>query len=138
MQIRGGECWDEIWPIIGPQIDLVMRSEGSTWHEEQLVPVTRHGGLQQVWWTYGYSPIDDEGRVGGVLVVCNDVTEHHLAKDALALKNEQLLGDVSRMRDLFGQAPVSSPSCADLGTCSSSPMRLTTVSLVGSTPSVGA
>ncbi len=102
---RGRECWDEIWPIIGPQIELVMRGEGSTWHEEQLVPVTRHGGLQQVWWTYGYSPIDDEGGVGGVLVVCNDVTEHHLAKEALARQNEQLLGDVNRMRDLFGQAP---------------------------------
>lgn len=102
---RGRECWDEIWPIIGPQIDLVMRGEGSTWHEEQLVPVTRHGRLQQVWWTYGYSPIDDEGGVGGVLVVCNDVTEHHLAKEALARQNEQLLGDVNRVRDLFGQAP---------------------------------
>ena len=62
-----------------------MRGEGSTWHEDQLVPVTRHGALQQVWWTYGYSPIDTEGGgVGGVLVVCRDVTEQHLARGARA------------------------------------------------------
>jgi two-component sensor histidine kinase len=102
----GRECWAEIWPIIGPQIELVMRGQGSTWHEEQLVPVTRHGALREVWWTYGYSPIDIEGGgVGGVLVVCNDVTEQHLARQALAQANEKLLGDVDRLRDLFGQAP---------------------------------
>lgn len=102
---RGRDCWAEIWPIIGPQIELVMHGEGSTWNEDHLVPVTRHGALQEVWWTYGYSPIDDEGGVGGVLVVCNDVTEQHLAKEALARANARLLGDVGRLRDLFGQAP---------------------------------
>ena len=102
----GRDCWAEIWPIIGPQIEFVMRGEGSTWHEDQLVPVTRYGALQQVWWTYGYSPIDTEGGgVGGVLVVCRDETEPHLARDALARANEKLLGDVDRLRDLFGQAP---------------------------------
>ncbi len=102
----GRDCWAEIWPIIGPQIEFVMRGEGSTWHEDQLVPVTRHGALQQVWWTYGYSPIDTEGGgVGGVLVVCRDASEQHLAREALAQANEKLLGYVGRLRDLFGQAP---------------------------------
>lgn len=102
----GRDCWAEIWPIIGPQIEFVMRGEGSTWHEDQLVPVTRHGALQPVWWTYGYSPIDaEDGGVGGVLVVCTDVTGQHVAREALARANEQLLGDVDRLRSLFGQAP---------------------------------
>jgi len=87
---RGRDCWAEIWPIIGPQIELVMRGEGATWHEDQLVPVTRFGSLQDVWWTYGYSPIDADDGVGGVLVVCNDVTQEHLSKEALA---EATVGD---------------------------------------------
>ena len=90
---RGRECWEEIWPIIGPQIDLVMKGHGATWHEDALVPVTRHGKREDVWWTYGYSPIDDEtevGGVGGVLVVCNDVTERHRAMDALRASKERL------------------------------------------------
>lgn len=76
----GRECWEEIWDIIGPQIEYVMAGQGATWHEDQLVPVTRHGRHEDVWWTYGFSPIEDEeGKVGGVLVVCNDVTERILA-----------------------------------------------------------
>jgi two-component sensor histidine kinase/PAS domain-containing protein len=88
----GRECWEEIWDIIGPQIDYVMQGKGATWHEDQLVPVTRFGRRENVWWTYGYSPIDDgTGGVGGVLVVCNDVTEQHMAGE--------------RLRTMFQQAP---------------------------------
>ena len=84
------ECWAEIWDLIGPQIEQVMSGRGGTWNEDQLVPVTRHGKLEQTWWTYGYSPIDDEDKVGGVLVVCRDVTSEHLAADALRVSEEQL------------------------------------------------
>jgi hypothetical protein len=50
----GRDCWAEIWPIIGPQINFVMQGKGSTWDEERLVPVTRNGALENVWWTYSY------------------------------------------------------------------------------------
>jgi PAS domain S-box-containing protein len=83
----GRECWAEIWDIIGPQIDQVMDGGGATWHENQLVPVTRHGRLEQVYWTYGFSPIDEDDGVGGVLVVCRDVTKDYLS--ALALRDRE-------------------------------------------------
>jgi two-component sensor histidine kinase len=95
---RGRECWEEIWHIIGPQIDHVMSGRGSTWNEDALVPVTRHGRLEQAYWTYSYGPIDFEGGVGGVLVVCTDVTEQHIAR-------ERLRGDSERLRSLLEQAP---------------------------------
>jgi two-component sensor histidine kinase len=96
---RGNECWAEIWSIIGPQIDFVMDGKGSTWDEERLVPVTRNGALENVWWTYSYVPIDGEdGNVAGVLVICNDVTAQHLAREALENQTEYL-------RRLFDQAP---------------------------------
>jgi len=87
---RGRECWAEIWPIIGPQIEQVMRGGGATWHENQLVPVTRHGRLEQVYWTYGYSPIDEDDGIGGVLVVCRDVTKDFLAAAALRERETEL------------------------------------------------
>ena len=87
---RGRECWAEIWPIIGPQIEQVMSGGGATWHENQLVPVTRHGGLEQVYWTYGYSPIDEDDGIGGVLVVCRDVTKDYLASIALREREAEL------------------------------------------------
>jgi PAS domain S-box-containing protein len=86
----GRECWAEIWPIIGPQIEQVMNGGGATWHENQLVPVTRHGGLQEVYWTYGFSPIDEDDGIGGVLVVCRDVTEDFLAGTALREREAEL------------------------------------------------
>jgi len=87
---RGRECWQEIWPIIGPQIEQVMSGGGATWNENQLVPVTRHGRLEQVYWTYGYSPIDEGDRVGGVLVVCRDVTRDYLAAAELREREAEL------------------------------------------------
>jgi PAS domain S-box-containing protein len=89
----GRECWVEIWPIIGPQIHQILDGGEATWHEDQLVPVTRHGRRQDVWWTYGYSPIHDEtapNGVGGVLVVCKDVTEQHLTLEALRQSEQRL------------------------------------------------
>jgi signal transduction histidine kinase/CheY-like chemotaxis protein len=97
----GQEYWAEIWPIIGPQIEQVMRGEGATWHENQLVPIIRHGALQDVYWTYSYSPIDEPQSphgVGGVLVLCNETTEQVLARHRLAEERERFL-------QLFDQAP---------------------------------
>src|SRR6202165_5740572 len=90
----GRECWAEIWDIIGPQIEQVMSGGGATWHENQLVPVTRHGRLEQVYWTYGYSPIDEDDRVGGVLVVCRDVTQDYLA--AVKLRERSRIWNVTQ------------------------------------------
>jgi hypothetical protein len=67
------EVWNEIWEIIGPQIEQVMAGGPATWHENQLVPITRNGRRENVYWTYSYSPIDDTvslNGIGGVLVIC--------------------------------------------------------------------
>jgi PAS domain S-box-containing protein len=98
---RGRECWAEIWDIIGPQIEQVMSGGGATWHENQLVPVTRHGRLEQVYWTYGYSPIDEDDGIGGVLVVCRDVTKDYLASVALR-EREAELARVQRLGRIGG------------------------------------
>ena len=99
---RGRECWDEIWDIIGPQIEYVMAGHGATWHEDQLVPITRHGHREDVWWTYSFGPIDFEGKVGGVLVVCKDVTSEHMAREALNLINEELKHRVKNTLTVLG------------------------------------
>jgi hypothetical protein len=97
---RGRECWAEIWDIIAPQIEQVM-SGGATWHENHLVPVTRHGRLEQVYWSYCFSPIDDQDRIGGVLVLCRDVTKDYLASIALR-EREAELARVQRLGRIGG------------------------------------
>ena len=95
---RGRECWTDIWPIIGPQIEYVMAGKGATWNVDQMVPINRTGTPEEVWWTYGYSPIDLDDKVGGVLVVCNDVTEQHMMTESLKDRTQ-------RLAQLFEQAP---------------------------------
>ena len=97
----GRQSWAEIWPIIGPQIEQVMRGEGATWHENQLIPIIRHGELQDVYWTYSYGPIDEPAfphGVGGVLVICTETTEQVMAKQRLSAERERFV-------QLFDQAP---------------------------------
>ncbi len=109
---KGRDCWQEIWPIIGPQIESIMAGGPATSHEDQLVPVTRFGKREDVWWTYTYSPIQDADGVGGVLVICKDVTQEHLAKEELRHLNQRLSEEIAlrqheaeRLRVLFQQAP---------------------------------
>jgi signal transduction histidine kinase len=81
---RGRDCWQEIWHIIGPQIDDVLRHGKPSWNEDQLVPIFRNGVIEEVYWTYGYSPVYDEaGAVGGVLVVCSETTSRVLSERRL-------------------------------------------------------
>lgn len=97
----GRACWEEIWDIIGPQIEQVMSGRGATWHEDHLVPITRHGVREDVWWTYSYSPIDEptaENGVGGVLVICAETTER--VRTARRADDERAL-----LGRLFDQAP---------------------------------
>jgi len=73
----GRDTWPEIWEVIGPQIDQVLTRGEATWNEDQLVPIIRHGERQDVWWTYSFSPIDDDtaaNGIGGVLVICRETT----------------------------------------------------------------
>jgi PAS domain S-box-containing protein len=81
---RGMECWPEIWEIIGPQIEAVMTRGESTWNIDQLVPINRNGKLEEVYWTYSYSPVwDKDGKVQGTLVVCSETTEQVLSERRL-------------------------------------------------------
>jgi len=96
---RGPECWAEIWTIIGPQIEAVMQRGESCWFEDQLVPFYRDGKLEDIYWTYSYSPVRDaDGNILGTLVTCTETTGRVLAERALRTQQERLLA-------LFHQAP---------------------------------
>ena len=98
----GQPNWSEIWDVIGPQIEMVLSGKGATWHENQLVPILRHGELQDVYWTYSFGPIDDEDApngVGGVLVLCTETT-HQVETE------RRLQSELQRFATLFDQAPV--------------------------------
>lgn len=73
---NGRECWPEIWDFIGPLIEKVKTKGESVWYEDLLLPIYRNGRMEDVYWTFSYSPIyDDDGTIQGVHVVCVETTE---------------------------------------------------------------
>jgi PAS domain S-box-containing protein len=106
---KGRESWPDIWEVIGPQIEQVMTTGVATWHEDQYLPIYRNGRLDDVWWTYSYSPvIDDDGTIQGTLVVCQETTTRIVAENErrrlLAERQqagEQLRESEARLRAIF-------------------------------------
>ena len=85
------ECWKEAWDLVSPQVQEVMEHGRPLFFENRLVPVERCGVLQDVYWTYSYSPIfGDAGQTEGVLVTCQDVTEVFISGQKLARSTEEL------------------------------------------------
>ncbi len=88
---KGEECWPEIWPVIKPLMDQVKDNGQSTWQEDQLIPIYRNGRLEDVYWTFSYSPVkDDQDKHGGILVVCVETTQKVLNTQALMESEDQL------------------------------------------------
>ena len=95
------EVWEEIWDVIHPQIEQVMSGRGPTWQIDHLVPITRHGQREDVYWTYSYSPIDEEtapNGIGGVLVVCTETTQHVQTARRLVEERDRLRASETRFR----------------------------------------
>ena len=111
--MRGADFWTDIWDTIGPQIEQVMTRGEATWHEDQYLPILRNGRLEDVWWTYSYSPVfDDDGSIGGTLVVCQETTQRVLADrerqrllDETARAEAALAVERARLAYVFQRAP---------------------------------
>ena len=52
--------WGEIWHIIGPLIQQVIVTHKPVWFEDRLVPFYRNGKVEDIYWTFSYSPVSDE------------------------------------------------------------------------------
>ncbi|MDB4991246.1 MAG: two-component hybrid sensor and regulator, partial [Myxococcaceae bacterium] len=74
----------EIWHIIGPMFEGVM--EGRSFSlTDFLLPLDRHGFVEECYFVFSYSPIREEaGNVGGVLVTVFETTDRVLGARRLA------------------------------------------------------
>lgn len=100
-------AWAEIWEFIEPLINKVLYSGESVWMEDQLVPIYRNGKLEDVYWTFSYSPINDESlKPAGVLVTCVETTEKVNSLNNLKEKQQQLNQSEKKFRNSVKQAPV--------------------------------
>jgi PAS domain-containing protein len=73
--------WGEIWHFIGPLLQKVFVTHKPVWFEDQHVPFYRNGKVEDIYWTFCYSPaFDENNEVQGVLVTCIETTANVLAK----------------------------------------------------------
>ncbi len=89
---RPGEmAWPDIWHIIKPLIDQVMSGGDATWSEDQLIPIYRNGKMEDVYWTFSYSPVIDEaGEIAAVFVTCTETTDKVKLVKELKEREDQL------------------------------------------------
>ncbi len=73
--------WGEIWHIIGPLLQQVTLTRKPVWFEDQLIPFYRNGKVEDIYWTFSYSPaFGEDDQVMGVLVTCMETTKTVLAR----------------------------------------------------------
>jgi len=94
----------EIWDIIGPMFLGVMQGTATTL-VDFLLPLDRHGFVEECYFIFSYSPIREEGGdVGGVLVTVTETTERVLG----ARRLETLQELAARTQ----KAPAAEAACA--------------------------
>lgn len=85
------ESWQEIWHTIKPIIDTVLAGEEAILFENQLIPIYRNNALENVYWTFCYSPVENElGEIAGVFVTCNESTKNVKTLEKLEQNEEKL------------------------------------------------
>ncbi|HYK46771.1 MAG TPA: hypothetical protein VEV83_16450 [Parafilimonas sp.] len=73
--------WGEIWHIIGPLLQKVFMTGVPIMLEDQLVPFSRNGKLEDIFWTFSYSPaLGENDKISGVLVTCIETTKYMMMK----------------------------------------------------------
>ncbi len=85
MGARASETFAESWAIIQPMFDGVMQGN-AVGSDNWMLPLDRHGFLEECYFNFSYSPIRDEsGEVGGVLVTVSETTARVLGERRLQI-----------------------------------------------------
>ena len=91
---RASRVWAEAWSELGPLAESVLAGEGATFSEDQQLFLRRHGYLEETYWTFSYSPIQDEsGGIGGVFIAVSDTTTRVVGERRLRVLRD--LGELS-------------------------------------------
>ena len=117
---RGREFWTDVWPVVGQQLESVLHDGLTVSQQNAHVPILRNGRLEEAYFNYNYSPLfEPEGRVAGIITICQDVTdatnadrERGAAVEALRARQEELDKSVralhaerARLLSIVQQAP---------------------------------
>ena len=87
-----GEIFEEAWELIAPMMEEVRAGGPSTWLEDQYLPLTRRGFLEECYFTFSYSAVlGRDGQIEGVLDISAETTGK-----VIGARRQQLLGDLAQ------------------------------------------
>lgn len=103
----GKMVWEEIWDVINPWLTEVKETGEGIWKEDLLVPFYRNGKIEDIYWTFSYSPAyDDRGYINGVFVTCMEMTGRIEAEASAKRSAESFELSEKRFRNLIEHSPV--------------------------------
>ena len=113
----------DMWETVGPMLRKVLKSGEATWSVDQPLMIDRYGLVEEAFFTWSYSPIlDDDGEIGGVLLVTAETTQRVLAERRLQTLTE-MTAEIAGVQtteqacvtaiEILGQNPADIP-CAML------------------------
>jgi PAS domain S-box-containing protein len=95
----------DMWETVGPMLYKVLKSGEATWSVDQPLMIDRYGSVEKAFFTWSYSPIpDDDGNIGGVLLVTEETTQRVLAERRLreaAERERKLRAEADSQRALL-------------------------------------
>ena len=82
--MKGEELWYDTWEYVGPMLKQVMETGVPVFFEDELLAIHRNGKMEDVYWTFSYTPIHgDDNHIYGVLVNVIETTEKKKTIEAL-------------------------------------------------------
>lgn len=97
---RAAECWPEIWDSIGPMLRGVLQTNEATWAENLLLRLQRNERVEDCFFTFSYSPVDEGSRVGGVFCAVHETTAAVL-RERESRERAEALAKLDRARTDF-------------------------------------
>ena len=83
------DCWSEVWHVIGPLFEGVVRTGEAFWAKDHLFFLRRQGFLEETFFDVSYDPIRIEGGgVGGIFCIVSEQTGHVLGERRLRTLRE--------------------------------------------------
>jgi signal transduction histidine kinase/serine phosphatase RsbU (regulator of sigma subunit)/CheY-like chemotaxis protein len=84
----GSAVWSEIWDVVGPMLEGVVRTGVPTWSDDLLLMLASSGRPEERYFTFTYSPIiAASGAISGVFCAVTETTERVLGERRLVTLN---------------------------------------------------
>ena len=83
------ECWSEVWQVLGPLFEGVVRTGKAFWAKDHPFLLNRQGFLEETYFDVSYDPVRiEDGSVGGVFCIVSEQTGRVLGERRLRTLRE--------------------------------------------------